>query len=71
MGRFVVLFFVIVILFGCSTAQQTTPVNYQQSPPTNHQQGRPVSQKTSEPQVVAKVEPIKKSEFVLKNDVGQ
>ena len=70
MGRFVVLFFVIVILFGCSTAQQTTPVNYQQSPPTNHQQGRPVSQKTSEPQVVAKVEPIKKSEFVLKNDVG-
>ncbi len=63
MRRILITFFVWIILFGCSTAQQTPPVSYQQG-------SSQYSQNVIEPQVKAKNEPIKKPENILKNDVG-
>ena len=55
--------FALIIVFGCSTSNQTSSVSYQQGSFTS-------PQKANEPQVVAKVEPVKKSENILKNNVG-
>lgn len=63
MRRLVIICFVFIITFGCSTANQSSSVSYQQ--------GSSISpQKVNEQQVIAKVEPVKKSENILKKDVG-
>jgi membrane-bound lytic murein transglycosylase D len=63
MLRFLVICFALIITFGCSTSNQSSSVSYQQSSSTS-------LQKANEQQVVARVEPIKKSENFLKKDVG-
>jgi membrane-bound lytic murein transglycosylase D len=63
MGRALTLFLVLIVVVGCSTANQTSPVSYQQGSYTP-------SQKAAETPVIAKVEQGKKSENILKKDVG-
>jgi len=71
MRRFLTIWSVLIILTGCSTPQQTSSVSYQQGSSTGYQQGSPqFSPKAVEPVMKEKNEPIKKSENILKNDVG-
>jgi membrane-bound lytic murein transglycosylase D len=71
MRKFLTIFSVLILLSGCSTAQQTSSVNYQQGSSASYQQGSsPNPQNISETQVMAKVESMRTSENVLKNDVG-
>lgn len=71
MRRFLTIFFVLIILSGCSTAQQTSSVSYQQGSSASYHQGSsPYAQKAYEPQIAAKNETLRRSENTLKNDVG-
>jgi membrane-bound lytic murein transglycosylase D len=63
MLRFLVICFVLIITFGCSTTNQSSSVSYQQGSSTS-------LQKANEQQVMARVEPVRKSENILKKDVG-
>ena len=71
MRKFLTIFSVLILLSGCSTAQQTSSVSYQQGSSASYQQGSsPKPQNAYEPQVTSKLEPIRRPESVLKNDVG-
>jgi len=64
MGRVLALFLVVIVTVGCSTTtNQPSSVSYQQGSYTP-------SQKATEPTITAKVEQGKKSENILKKDVG-
>ncbi len=71
MRKFLTIFSALILLSGCSTAQQTSSVSYQQGSSASYQQvSSPKPQNVYEPQVTAKVESMRASENVLKNDVG-
>ncbi len=67
MRKFLTIFSALILLSGCSTAQQTSSVSYQQGSSASYQQvSSPKPQNVYEPQVTAKVESMRSSENVLK-----